>query len=79
MEHSMPSNKVRRRPQRDMNLPPTLQKLLAGEDIEHTIENWRLLRDVQYFRLYADVLSEADMRRVSQTHSAWMRQTQASK
>ncbi len=68
----------RRIDKRRHNLPDALQRLLAGEDIEHTTENWRVLRDIRYFRLYFDLLSEDDLQRVSQTHSAWMREMQAS-
>lgn len=68
----MPSDRIRRRPVRNNNLPEALQRLLAGEDIQHTKENWLLLRDVRYFRLFHDVLDATDLQHVAKQHGEWM-------
>jgi hypothetical protein len=61
--------KRRASPKRRDHLPEALQKVLAGQRVEHTTETRRMLRDVRFLGLYRDVLDEADLQLVAEAHS----------
>ena len=71
----MPTNRIRRsRMVRHTALPEALQQLIAGEQVAHTTETRRLLRDIRYLGKFRDALTEADMERVGEAHSRMVRE-----